>query len=310
MKFVFLVLFFCVSTTSAFAGEMRHQLFRKVAVFPIAEANYSTAEDAWWQMREVLTKDQKLLVATRRFMVNRGVFQPRKTLKPADVVILSKILDAQALVVSFLEDRVLHMKVYEGENGFLLWQGEAQAHPAIPVSDQIIKLSTTMMMEFMRAIPYQAYQVVDEVIGKPTYEDQDKTLARVFVGQGSTVKVGDPVQWVVVTGDPTESFFGPRTVVTVIAEGTVRQILNDQIEVEIIKSRDLSELKQDALVRFPQEIAQLRDLYSRGEKSSMLGSEVLSTDLKAPEELKKDHNSTSTALAFIANLAVMVLLAF
>src|SRR4051812_42407301 len=100
MRILFCLLAFLILPVSSWA-EVRHTLLRRIAVFPIADANVSTGEEAWWQMRELLTKDQRFFVASRRFMVNRGVFQPRKLLKPADAIILSKILDAQALVVTF-----------------------------------------------------------------------------------------------------------------------------------------------------------------------------------------------------------------
>lgn len=291
-------------------ADVEHSLLRRLAVFPIADANFSTSEEAWWQMRETLTKDQRFFVASRRFMVNRGVFQPRKQLKPADVIILSKILDAQALVSTFVDERMIKMRVYDGENGYLLWEGDAEFHPAIPVKDQLIRMSTQLMNSFVMSIPYQGFQVVDDVIGKPVYEDDSKKLAQIFVGSNSEVEVGDPVQWIQVMGDVGQAFFSGTTKVTVIAEGKIRSIKGDRAEVEILKLRELADLKENSLIRFPKEINRLKELYITGEKSANLGSEYLSSEVRSAQELNKDHHPTASALGWILNILGFILLAF
>jgi hypothetical protein len=291
-------------------GEIQHSLLRRVAVFPIADANVSSSEEAWWQMRELLTKDQRFFVASRRFMVNRGVFQPRKLLKPADAIILAKILDAQALVVTFLKDRTLQMKVYEGENGYLLWEGDAEFHPALPINDQLIRMSTQLMNAFILAIPYQGFQVTDEVIGKAVYETDGKTFAQVYIGANSQIQKDDSAQWVEVTGDVGQAFFSSTTKVTVIAEGKVSEIKGDRATIEIEKMRDPSELKDNSLVRFPKELNRLKEMYTDGDKSASLAPEYFSSEIKNSSEFSKDHNTTTSALMWIANIAGFILLAF
>jgi hypothetical protein len=309
MRIIFILMAFWMMPMSGWA-EVHHSLLRRIAVFPIADANMSSAEEAWWQMRELLTKDQRFFVASRRFMVNRGVFQPRKILKPADAIILSKILDAQALVVTFLKDRTLQMKIYEGENGYLLWEGDAEFHPALPINDQLIRMSTQLMNAFVLAIPYQGFQVTDDVIGKPIYEEDGKTFAKVYIGTNSQIQKGDPAQWVEVTGDVGQAFFSSTTKVTVIAEGLVQDVKGDHALIQIEKMRDPSELKDNSLVRFPQELNRLKDLYSEGDKSSNLAPEYLSSEIKSAGEFSKDHNTTTSALMWIANIAGFILLAF
>jgi hypothetical protein len=309
MRILFFITAFLICPVLTWA-EVQHTLLRRVAVFPIADANVSSSEEAWWQMRELLTKDQRFFVASRRFMVNRGVFQPRKTLKPADVIILSKILDAQALVVTFLKERTLQMKVYEGENGYLLWEGNAEFHPALPINDQLIRMSTQLMNAFVLSIPYQGFQVTDDVIGKPVYEEDGKAFAKVFIGGNSQIQKGDPAQWVEVTGDVGEAFFSTTTKVTVIAEGKVSEVNGDRAVIEIEKMRDPNELKDESLVRFPQELKRLKEMYSEGDKSANLAPEYFSSEIKNAGEFSKDHNSTSSALMWIANIAGFILLAF
>jgi len=291
-------------------ADLEHSLFRRVVVFPIGDANVSNNEEAWWQMRELLTKDQKFFVASRRFMVNRGVFQPRKTLKPADAIILAKILDAQALVTIYLVDRTLNMRVYEGENGYLLWEGNAEFHPALPINDQLIRMSTQLMNAFVLSIPYQGFQIVDDIIGRAVYEENGKRFAQAFIGANSKIEVGDTAQWVEVRGNAGEAFFSSTTKVTVIAEGKVKEIKGERAIIEIEKLTDPSDLKENSLIRFPKELNRLKDLYSDNDKVSNLAPEYLSSELKSSEEFSKDHNTTSTFLVWLSGLAGFLLLAF
>ncbi len=290
--------------------RLEHKLVRRLAVFPIADANVSTNEDAWWQMREVLTKDQRFFVASRRFLINRGVFQPRKTLKPADVIILSKILDAEALITTNLEERTLHMNVYEGENGYLLWHGDIELHPAIPIKDQMVRVSTQLIQTFMASIPYQGFQVIDESIGRAVYEDEAGKYAQVYIGQNSSIQVGDIAQWVEIHGEVGQGLFTDSARVTIFAEGKVKSIKGERAVIQLAKLTDLQDLKENSLIRFPKEINRLKEQFSSGEKTSSLSSEYLSSELKGASEFNKDHSSTSSTLLWIANLAGFILLAF
>ncbi|MEZ0392491.1 MAG: hypothetical protein ACAH59_09760 [Pseudobdellovibrionaceae bacterium] len=310
MRIFLFFLFLIPLFPDAARAEVEHTLLRRIAVFPIAEANLSNNEEAWWQMRELLTKDQRFFVASRRFMINRGVFQPRKTLKPADAIILGKILDAQALVVTFLKERTLQMRVYEGENGYLLWEGDAEFHPALPINDQLVRMSTQLMNAFILAVPYQAFQVTDQVIGKAVYEEDGKSFAQIYIGANSKIEVGDTAQWIQVVGDVNEAFFSSTTKVTVTAEGRVQSLKGDRAVVEIQKMSDPSQLKENSLVRFPKELNRLKELYSGGEKDSNLAPEYLSSELKNSAEFSKDHQSTSTFMLWVTSLAGILLLAF
>ena len=304
--FVLIGFFACFSAHA----DVEHTLLRRLAVFPIAGANVSTGEDAWWQMREILTKDQRFFVASRRFMINRGVFQARKNLKPADVIILSKILDAQALIVSFMEERTLHFLVYDGENGYLLWESQEVFHPAMPIADQLVRISSKLVTQFEAAIPYQGFQVVDEVIGRPVYEQNEKRYAHVNIGNNSQIKVGDQAQWIQVTGNVGEAFFNSTAKITVVAEGKVDKIQGQTAIVELEKIRDLADLKENSLVRFPMETDRLKDMFTNEDKISSLSNEYLSSELKNANDFKEGHNATVSALAWIVNIAGFILIAF
>lgn len=308
LKFLFISLMLTMVGIPAMA-QYKHQLLRRLAVFPIANTQVGNSEEAWWQAREILTKDQRFLVASRRFMINRGVFQPRESMKPADAIIVGKILDAQALITLYVIDRRLYMNVYDGENGYLLWQGEIEFHPALPINEQIVKASQKLMNDFVLDLPYQAYQMIDPIREKPVFEEGGERRAWVALGNTTRVEAGDPVQWVEIMGDPSRVFLKDGSQTQVIAEGQVVEVKSDRLLVRIQRARDLKDLQENALIRLPKEVGLLRDLYTH-DKSASLASEYLMSEMKASADLERRHSTTTTSLAFIASIATMILLAF
>lgn len=306
----FLIIFIAIFSFSVLGAEIEHELIRKIAVFPIFEIEPSAvSEEAWWQVREALTRDKKLLIASKRFMVNRGVFQARKTLKPADAIILGKLLDADALMVSFIENRTLKMKVYDAENGYLLWESEYQFHPAISMEEQLSKNCEKLAAEFLRAIPYQGFTLYDEANDKVLIEKEKKIFARVFVGGLSEVQTGDNVQWVSLKAEAGNTHL-LKAKSQVIADGVITEINGDEALVEVQNISDKELIQENTLVRFPKEMAKLRDLFAREAKNLGASTEYLSHDLKPVSELHKETQSSATGFAFFFSLVGFILLAF
>lgn len=287
------------------------KVYRKFAVFPIAVSSGDiSTEDAWWQAREVLVKDLRFFVASRRLMLNRGVFQPRKNLKPADSIILAKILDAELVITMYIEDRELFFRAYDGENGYRVWESQLQFHPAVPIQEQLVGGTQKLAQEFILGIPYQGYVTETEEDSPIVYEKGRDRFSQVFIGNSVHLEVGDPVQWVHIFGDPSRPLHeNPR--ILVVAEGEITAKLSEKVEVKITKMRSPEDIWLQGAVRFPKEFTRLKDLYQRpGEKSSMLAPEFLTAEMKDAREVGQKQSSTSTALAFIASLAAMILLAF
>jgi hypothetical protein len=303
LKYTVFLFIFAVSSLAQ-ANEYQLPLIRKIAVFPTADAQTSLAEDAWWQSRELLAKDQKFLVASRRFMINRGAFQPRKSLKPADAIILAKILDAEALITTWVQDRVMYLHVYEGVNGMLIWKGESAFHPAISINEQLIKANLRLMNNFLIDVPYHGFQITDPVIGKALYEKNEKRFAQVFIGTEQKIEVGDTAQWIEAEGNLNS------LKLVIIAEGVVTEIKKDSVEVEITKLRSADDLVDNALVRFPSQIKKQQDQRLSDDKTANLTTEYLSTEVKNANEVYKQTHPTATALAFIVNIGTLLLLGF
>lgn len=295
-------------------AQSDHILVRRVTVFPVkANKEFSkVAEDAWWQIRETLTENQRFLVASRNFLVQRDVFVGRDELSPADAILLGKLLDANAMVTTFLNDRTLSMRVYEGEYGRLLWSQDLNLHPSLPVSEQIVGAGKKLIYDFIASIPYQGFVVVDPLNRTAVYKEGDKYLAKVFIGLGSELQVGDKVQMIRVYHDSIRPLFGPETVPEIFAEGHAVSLERDTAVVELDRLAKSSEIKEFTLVRLPKEFSRLRDAYAMNRSQAIRPG---SGDFFAPEvtplqEEIAERKPLVTALAFIGNLAVFLLLAF
>jgi hypothetical protein len=292
-------------------AENDHLLVRRIAAFPVqAPAAFSAgAERAWWKIREELTSNRRFLIASKQFMIRKEVFQPRGEMEEADAVILGKLLDANAMIVTYLKDRQLTMIAYSGVNGMTLWRNSVALHPSLPVGEQLEPSALKLVRDFIASIPYQGFLIVDPLIGKAIYDQGSSTLAKIEVGTDAQVQKGDPVQFVRITG--MGPLFQEGGQMTVIAEGTVVQVESDIVTVEVKRVSDMQLLKEKTAVRLPKEAQRLQESYAFKDKfRRQLGPEMLSADLSPPETESQQHKPLLTTLSAIGSFALMILLAF
>jgi hypothetical protein len=293
-------------------AQTEHQLVRKVVVFPISAPKTLTdpAEEAWWQVREAMTESKRFLVASKSFMLQKDVYQARGELTPADAIILGKLLDADALVVTYVQDRGLYMKVYEGQFGRLLWQHEFLLQPSLPVSSQLSMASKKLIQDFIASVPYQGYVVTDSLKGKPVYDEDGKKFFQADVGLESSLEIGDQVQLVRIFSDSLKPLFTTAAAPEVFAEGRIVKKDREIITVEIDRVTQLTEIKQGSLLRAPKELQRLKELYSLQQGNLKVGPEMVSPNLSELRGGEDENKPLAASLSFIANLAVFFLLAF
>jgi len=294
-------------------AQTQHQLVRRVTVFPIKAPKElsAAAEEAWWKVREVLTENKRFLVASKNFLIQKDVFQPRGELTPADAIILGRLLDANALVTTHLEERTLHMRVYEGEYGRLLWQHEVSLHPSLPLSEQIETAGKNLINDFISAIPYQGFVVVDSLKGQAVYSEEQKQYVRADIGAKAQVEVGDVVQFVRLYSDSLKPLFSPDAVVEVFAEGKVAKINRDFVTVELERIVKGGRIEQETLVRLPKEWQRLRDVFAiNQELRPRINNEYFSPEISPVQESINETRPLVTSLTFILNIAAFLLLAF
>ncbi|MGE0631570.1 MAG: hypothetical protein AB7O96_04135 [Pseudobdellovibrionaceae bacterium] len=297
---IFLIIF--AIGGGAHAG-LEHSLLRRISVFPLQARDLEPKlkEEVWWKVRETLAGNQKFLVATRRFMINRDVFQARLTLEPADAIILGKILDAQAVMTMFLTEKTLNVFVYDGGQGFLIWKGALTLHPALPIKEQIVSASEKITKDFINSFPYQGSQVGDKKIVDNLIQ------ARVFVGAGAKILENEPAQWISVEAVPGGELFSDSSRFTVIAEGVVTRVSGEHVDVNVTSVRNDTDIRDKSLVRFPKELERLQSTTQGLERQS---ENLERAKLQEAEARPGEQNSTTTSLAWILGVAAFILIAF
>jgi hypothetical protein len=288
-------------------------LIRRVTLFPILSApEYAgVADDAWWQMRDEMTLNRRLLVASRQFLLKNDVFQARGRLPPADSILLGKLLDAHALITSQFDGQKLSMQAYDAGNGMILWRQELPMNAAVPISEQLAKLARRMVKDFESYLPNQGHVVMDSLIGSVVYEEAGKKVVQVDFGPRAQIEVGDTVQWVRLKYRNLNPVLQDGGLLSAFAEGTVSRISQGLAVVTVDRIHLKEKIQEHQMIRAPKEAlrientARIRDRV-RGE---------ISRDLLVPlrdqqSEWRQENRPVATTLSIVASVAAFLLLAF
>ncbi|MBX3023198.1 MAG: hypothetical protein KF799_16105 [Bdellovibrionales bacterium] len=300
--------------TACASAQTEHELIRRISVFPIKVAQPELAkfaEEAWWELREALTRDKRFLVASKNFLQQKDVYQARSILSPADAIILGKLLDANALVTTYVDDRVLYMKVYEGEYGRPLWEQQLVLQPSLPIAQQLQPGVIKLVQDFIASIPYHGFVVLDPLKGRPVYQEGRRLLVKAEVGGLAEVDVGDSAQLIRVYSDHLKPLFTHGASIEVFAEGRVVEHNRESIVIELDRLNRATAVQEGTLVRLPRELKRLEELYSiQDSLKSKIDPEFFSPGMTAAKQKESETKPLIASLAFIANLAAFLLLAF
>lgn len=313
MKFALNVFLFLSIFAAQVAMGGEYGLIRRIVVFPVMvpEEISDVAEQVWWDMREQLTRDRRFLLASKYFLQKKDVYQPRGALSPADAIILGKLLDAHALIVTYLQKNTLNMVVYSGDDGSLIWKQKLNLHQSIRVPRQLGKAVNTLTNDFLATIPYQGYQIVDALIGQTVFEQGGADLAKVEIGLQSKIQVGDPVQWIKVSRVNLEPLFADGGRINVFAEGKVIKVEAQHVLVEIERAKNKNEINEADLVRFPAELKRLNeDLAMEEELKRKIAPEFISSELESVKAQRNANKPLASSLAWIMSMVGYLLLAF
>lgn len=312
MRFAIIFLFsLLVSAFSAYADE--YGVIRRIVIFPIQapEEFTSAAEDAWWDVRERLTANKRFLLASKYFMQKKDVFQPRGALTPADAIILGKLLDAHALVATFMVKNTLKMVVYSGEDGSVFWRQQLQLHQSVRLGKQLSKAAVSLVNDFVASFPYQGVQIVDPLVGQPTFDENGRTFAKVEVGAKTKIMEGDQVQWVRMTRVNLEPLFAEGGRLTVFAEGRVLRLEGIHAIVEVLRAKNVQQISEGDLLRFPIELKHLKDdLALEEELQRKIEPEFISSDIATLSSQRNKDRPLASSLAWISGILAYLLLAF
>jgi len=294
-------------------AETEHHLIRRIAVFPIdVPAEFrDDADKLWWDLRELLTKDQRFLVASKNFLIQKDVFQPRTELGPSDVIILGKVLDAHALVTTELKDKVLSMRVYDGEFGRPLWEKSLNLQPSIPVKKQLAPFTEKLARDFLASIPYQGFVVKDSLQDDVVFRAGSSLSLKADVGVESQIDLGDQIQVIRILSDSLKPLFMGHARIEVIAEGRVVAVAKNIIQVDLDRTIDPRLVHEGSLLRAPKEVKRLKESFAIQESlKANVDPEFLSPRILELKQQEAEKKPLVTSLAFIGNLAAFLLLAF
>jgi len=309
IRFIGISIFLVGLSFSAW-GQYQVLNIKKLAVFPAMGLGDAVSDQLWWQTRELLTSDLRFTVATRRFMINRQVLAPHGPLKPADVVILSKILEADALVINHIVDKQAHLIVYRGEDGVLLWEDQNNLNSQIPVKEQVLSVFQKLSERFLKQYPFHGYQVSKPQVSSSGSEMSNNNESLIKYGFFGSLPplVGQSVYWTKINATHPPLLLNINRK-SKIATGEVTQIYKQgivQIKVtEYDNLLDLENTEEVALVLNKES----NEVTLNENQASVLGSEYLAREIHK----KSNTNQTSpeaTFIGFIGTLGLTILLAF
>ena len=298
---------------AALPDGLSHQLARRIVVFPIEAPKElaAAADDAWWQMREELTKNRRFLVASKQFLLKSDAFQARSSLEPADAILLGKLLDAHALITARLDGRTLTLSAYDGSNGVTLWRREHRLLPSAALREQLASAARKVIDDFVASSPYQGFQVVDPLYGAPVFREKDRKLAEVDLGSATGAQVGDDVQWIRLSNENLKPLFQGGGKMTVFAEGRISKVEQGIATVELLRLAKGQAIKEFDLVRLPREYERLQKLYAiqDGLRTS-LSPELVALEAAPLELVVKERRPLATVASWVGSIAALLLLAF
>lgn len=300
--------------TPIVSGEkITHEVIRRVVVFPIfTDGEFKKEADlAWWKVREFMSDQQRFLVATKRYMQQNEVYQPRKSFLISDVILLAKLLESDCLITTYLENKKIFMNAYSGQDGLLLWKKSIDIVASKPISLQLEELSVKLIKDFYASLPYQGFQIVDPLNQDPLIEEGSTIMARVDVGAKSSAVPGQKVQWLDIARANPSPLFQGGSQIKVIAEGEVLKNENQVLTIEVKRVKDIKLLGKKSLVTIPDEYKRIYDLYAiKSNKDIQPNLTLLTEPLKDAQEQSEESRPLLVALSSIANIVIAVLLAF
>lgn len=310
MRLIYIIVFFAGAYAQA---QELHPLMRRLAVFPIdTPAKYkSVADDTWWDVRKALTDNKRFLVASKNFLKQKDVYQSRGPLKPADAIILGQLLEANAVLTTYLRESEIHMDVYEAEYGRLLWKKSIRLQKSVPLSSQLQENSLKLVRDFISSIPYQGFVVKDPLQKSTVYFEDGRQFIKAQVGADAEVQVGDKIQVVNVRSVSLKPIFQEGSTIEVFAEGIVERVDRDSVTVHLKRATSVNDITPTSLVRIPKELGRLvKEFALKDDLRDKIDSAYFSPEMTELDQEIKENKPLVTSLSFLGNLGLFLLLAF
>jgi hypothetical protein len=313
MRILLFLSLIIAASSSVAQTSLPHPMIKRVVVFPIrAERDLQkVAEETWWDLREKLTENKRFLIASKNYMEVKDVFQPRSELVPADAIILGRLLDSHALITTVVRDGEVRMQAYETQSGALIWQKKTSFNPTTAASKQLQDLAGRLIYDFIASVPYHGSIIIDALSGRPVFQEAQKSLFRAEVGSSSAIVVGSTVQVIRMTQKNLKPQFDEGLEIEILAEGRVVKVDNSVITAELLRVKNGYEVADGELVRIPEEYERLQKSFAiKPTTLDIAGAQLLIDKQIVLTEKEKQKKPLYTALSFLGNLALYILIAF
>lgn len=291
-------------------NTVEHEVVRGIAVLPIDTGGLHQQESdiAWDNTRRFLVDTKRFFVLSKKTLIHKDSYVARKTILNVDAMILGKLLEADCIITTYLTPTDIKMVAYSGIDGFILWQNSIQLNPANSTDKQLVPLTQKLIQNFLASFPYQAFQIVDPIIGTPTFEEGDITLAKADVGSQSHAVVGDTVQWLKIKRINSKPLFQGGGEYRVNAEGVITKIENETVLIQIKRAANLKDLSKKNLISFPAEYARLQSSYSLV-KNNSISTTLLTEPLYPTETNSTQAKPLVTSVVSIGSIIALLILA-
>jgi hypothetical protein len=250
-------------------------------------------------------------VASKNFLQQKDVYQARGELKPADAIILGQLLEANAVISTYLQDSQVHMRVYEAEYGRTLWSKSLQLQKSLPTSSQLKQATLRLVRDFISAIPYQGFVLKDSLKKSTVYQDDGRQYVKAQVGVSANIEVGDKIQFVKVRATSLKPLFLDGSTVEVFAEGEVERVDRSEVTVQLLRATSINDIRQKSLVRIPKEFKRLQQEFAlKSDLNKKIDSAYFSPEMTELDQEIQENKPLITSLSFLGNIGLFLLLAF
>lgn len=307
-RVLYFLFFFIIFNSSQVFAQYTLNSIQKIVVFPTWGLEGEISDQVWWQIREQLTHDGRFLVASRRMMINRQVLSPRKIFSSADAVILGRILESDALVVTSVEKSVAFLRIYRTEDGLLLWDEKINLNPSIPVEDQSSNIYQALVSRFLKALPYNGYQIKNPNNGYVYINEGSDKMAFIQVSK-IEVNLGDKINWIrpIYNSIPLLKL-NPK--IEIAAKGEIVEVTNSNlIKVKMDPSTNETNIGVSFLVRV-QKNDKMNDEESWDpQRQSEVSTEYLIPSISDQKPIR-EQTKEATFIGFLFNLGLLLLVIF
>ena len=291
--YIGLILSFCLS---AYPNETQLKAFRRVAVFPVASEDLDDKlkSGLWWSFREHLSSHLQFVVASKQFLEAKEVYQERSEIQTADVILLSKHLEADVLMTLSYSDRTLHLRTYNALDGLALKNFSEKLQSNFSAEKQINSLASKLFDKWLASLPYQG--VITEKTTDTVKVNIGKAYEPSLLQEAHIIQVKRKS-----LGELNDNYYSQK----------LRRLEFVEINQNIVTYRLLP--AENALARKDSELVRIPELENSLRKKQFgsatnLNTNQLLPELKASGKKEEENQGISTKVFALINLIIIVAL--